>query len=113
MHEQTRYELSTQRPVSRDPGPLDLTAPAPPLREAEPLTAVEKMGYLGKTVFAGDEIPLSVPQPLPTFSELIAQAYRLPSPGIQSMLHTMVEAPGLDTAARSFVEDEQQWEASH
>lgn len=111
MHEKTRHELSARRPISRDPGPLDLTTSPPPRPEVEPLNAAEKMSYLGQTLFAQEEVRLDPPRPLPTFSELVAQAYRTPSPSLQRVLHTMVEMPGLDTAARNFVEEERQWEA--
>lgn len=105
MHEQTRHDFRALLPVSRDPGPLDLTAPSPPNNQTEQPDAVEKMSRLGQTLFAHEEIQLERPPSLPTFSELVAQAYRSPSPVLQHLLHEMVEMPGLDTAARHFNEE--------
>lgn len=106
MHEQTRHEIGAQRPITRDPGPLDLTTLSNSSQDqTEQLDAVEKMSMLGQTLFAHEEIQLERPPSLPTFSELVAQAYRAPSPGLQHLLQEMVEMPGLDTAARLFSEE--------
>lgn len=74
------------------------------------VSTTEKMVHLGSTVFAAEEVHLTPPRPLQSVAEIVQEAWRIPSLG--PMLHTMIEMPGLDTAARSFQEEEGAWERS-
>lgn len=94
------------------------TAPQPP-----EMSATEKMAHLGSTVLAAEDVSLkpSRQEPtiggeggaplksLPSMSELMGAAWRL-LPKNTGMLPTMIEMPGLDSAARSFAADEVEWE---
>ena len=83
------------------------TAPSQPQ-----MTATEKMAFIGSTVLADEDVPPTQLEPLPTAAEIMQAAWRPPT-FLDSMLHGMIEMPGLDTAARSYVEDERAWEEAN